>query len=430
MIPADSQGTTQAVILAAGEGQRMLPLSKAHLKGMLSVANKPIIEYIIIEAQKAGIHDFILVTNPKDNAIPHYFGDGTKFGIRISYRHQEKVDGTGAALRTVQDIVRQNFLLFNSDMLISAADILQLLHAESITVGVKEKNNTGGFGIIEAQDSRIRRVVEKPAVASSLLVNTGAYLLNKHIFAAIENTPLSPRGEIELTQALQILIDQGTAVYCTHLESWYDISYPWDLLSANAHLLSQLDSDNQGVIEKNVHIDGVCRIGSGSIVRSGSYIAGPVIIGDNCDIGPNCYIRSASSIGNNCRVGNGVEIKNSIIMQGSKIPHMNYVGDSIIGENCNLGAGTNIANIRFDKKDIAVNGFDTNLKKFGAILGDEVQTGINVSINAGTIIGNRVRVWPGVVAHGNIPDDTQMKKTNTISATILEKAIDITVCVD
>jgi len=411
MTPTDNQDTMQAVILAAGNGQRMLPLCQVRPKGMLSVANKPIIEHIIIEAQRAGIHDFVLVTNPKENTIPHYFGDGTKFGIRISYRHQVKVDGTGAALRTVQDAVRQNFLLFNSDMLISAADVLQLLHAKPITVGIKEKNNTVGFGVIEAQDDRICRIVEKPAVAPSLLVNTGAYLLNKHIFAAIEDTPLSPRGEIELTQALQILIEQGTAVYSTRLDTWHDISYPWDLLSANAHLLSQLDSDNQGIIEENVHIDGVCRIGSGSIVRSGSYIAGPVIIGENCDIGPNCFIRSASSIGNNCRVGNGVEIKNSIIMQGSKIPHMNYVGDSIIGENCNLGAGTKIANIRFDKKDIAVNGFDTNLKKFGAILGNEVQTGINVSINAGTVIGNRVRVWPSVVAHGNIPDDTHLQES-------------------
>jgi len=400
----------QAVILAAGEGQRMLPLSKSRPKGMLPVANKPVIEHIIAEAKKAGINEFILVTGYKSDVLTHYFGDGTRFGIKIAYCHQENIQGTGAALRAVQDAVRQNFLVFNSDMLISAADILQLSQAETITIGVKEKDNPAGFGIVEEQNGKVSCIVEKPDSALSGLVNIGAYILNQHIFTAIDKTLLSSRGELELTQALQLLIDQGIPICCTALNSWQDISYPWDLLSANTNLLSHLVSGSQGIIEENVHIDGPCLIGAGSIIRSGSYITGPVIIGENCDIGPNCFIRPATSIGDNCRIGGSVEIKNSIIMRGSKIPHMNYVGDSIIGENCNLGAGTKIANIRFDKKPITISDTNTGLLKFGAVLGDDVQTGINVSINSGTLIGNQVNVWPYVVAHGHIPDNVQLRK--------------------
>ena len=147
---------------------------------------------------------------------------------------------------------------------------------------------------------------------------------------------------------------------------------------------------------------GLVSIGENTVVRSGSYIVGPTIIGRNCDIGPNCYIRASTSIGDDCHIGTAVEVKNSIIMKGTKIPHHNYVGDSVIGEECNLGAGTKIANLKIDKGNIVVTGIDTKRRKLGAIIGDRVQTGINTSINVGCIIGNDVRIGPGALAHGVI----------------------------
>ena len=143
---------------------------------------------------------------------------------------------------------------------------------------------------------------------------------------------------------------------------------------------------------------------------SGSYIEGPVIIGENCKIGPNCYIRPYTSIGNNCHIGNACDIKNSIIMDNSKVPHQNYVGDSIIGQNCNLGAGTKIANLRLDKKNIEIilNGkkFNTKRRKLGAIMGDNVQTGINSMTNVGSMVGNNVFIGPGTLAQGEIKPDS------------------------
>jgi bifunctional UDP-N-acetylglucosamine pyrophosphorylase/glucosamine-1-phosphate N-acetyltransferase len=125
-----------------------------------------------------------------------------------------------------------------------------------------------------------------------------------------------------------------------------------------------------------------------------------VVIGRGCDIGPNSYIRPATAIGDGCRIGAFVEVKNSIIMEGTKIPHHNYVGDSVIGQGGNLGAGTKIANVRLDRKVISVAGIDTGRRKLGAILGDGVETGINASINTGSLIGNGVFIGPGTVAHG------------------------------
>ena len=186
------------------------------------------------------------------------------------------------------------------------------------------------------------------------------------------------------------------------LDSWLDLSYPWDLLKANEEIMSQIKPQNKGEIEANVTIKDPVVIGNNTVIKAGSYILGPVIIGDDCDIGPNCYIRPSTTIGDRCHIGASVEVKNSIIMRGSKIPHHNYIGDSIIGEDCNFGSGTKIANLKLDKNEIKAMGLNTGRRKLGAIIGDGVQTGINASINVGCVIGNGSFIGPGSVASGLI----------------------------
>ena len=123
------------------------------------------------------------------------------------------------------------------------------------------------------------------------------------------------------------------------------------MLRANETMMKTLESQNLGEVEENVVLKGAVVIGKNTVVKSGAYIEGPVIIGEDCRIGPNCYIRPSTTIGNDCHIGASVEIKNSIIMNGSDVPHLNYVGDSVIGEGCNFGAGTKIANLRLDEAE-------------------------------------------------------------------------------
>ena len=145
-----------------------------------------------------------------------------------------------------------------------------------------------------------------------------------------------------------------------------DVGNPWDMLDANLTLLSATPSDIRGTVEEGVCIQGTVIVGEGSVVKSGTYIEGPCIIGKNCRIGPHAYIRGATSINDDCHIGHCSELKNSIIMNGTKIPHFNYIGDSIIGSECNFGAGTKIANLRHDHANVRVCGKDTQRKKFGA----------------------------------------------------------------
>jgi len=392
----------QAVILAAGEGVRMRPLTHSRPKAMLPVAGKPVLEHLLVEAAGAGIRDFVFIVGYKDEQILNYFGGGEKWGVRIFYRLQQKAMGTADALRMARGLVRDKFLVMNADAITSIEDITRLIKCSEITIAVKEVNDVTGLGLVEVTRDRVLHIYEKPDFALAKLANTGIYLLTEQVFSTIAQTPESPRGEYELTQSLEMLIRQGVKVFYQPLDCWLNVSYPWDLLSANESLLAALAASNEGTVEENVVIRGTCAIGQGTRVRSGSYIIGPVVIGRNCDIGPGCYIRPSTAIGDDCRIGAAVEVKNSIIMRGSQLAHQNYVGDSIIGERCNLGAGTKIANLRLDKKEVIVNGVNTRRQKLGAILGDGVETGINASIDVGTIIGGDTVVGPGALAGGFI----------------------------
>ncbi|MEM2908321.1 MAG: DapH/DapD/GlmU-related protein, partial [Candidatus Hadarchaeales archaeon] len=242
------------------------------------------------------------------------------------------------------------------------------------------------------------------------LANAGIYIFTPEIFDAVKKTKKSKRGEYELTTSIQILIDKGKKILVSPINLWADIGRPWDLLIANEYFLKGQKGEIRGKVEHGAYIEENVYVGEGSRIRSGSYIEGPTYIGNGCDIGPNCYIRPCTSIGDNVRVGNGVEIKNSIIMDGTHIAHLSYVGDSVIGSNCNLGAGTTIANLRLDEEEVKmkISGkvVSTGRRKLGTILADNVKTGVNCMINPGVKIGPNAAIGPGAVVYEDVPPNT------------------------
>ncbi|OGO22737.1 MAG: glucose-1-phosphate thymidylyltransferase [Chloroflexi bacterium RBG_16_50_9] len=392
----------KAVILAAGEGSRMRPLTYTRPKVMLPIGNKPILEHLLIEAREAGIREFIFIVGYCDEQVRDYFGGGERWGVDIAYCNQRKQLGTADAVRIVENMLDDSFLVMNGDVIIKREDIGGLVNVGGNTLSVIEVKNSRGLGMVELGDNKVLRIHEKTEKPPTSLANAGLYLFTPDIFDAIHRTEKSPRGEYEITDSLHLLMQAGHDIGYKELKYWLDLSYPWDLLSANEALLAGINSQKLGRVEENAVIKGAVSIGKGTEVRSGSYIMGPVVIGEGCEIGPNCFIRPGTSIGDNCHVGAAVEVKSSIIMKGSKLPHHNYVGDSVIGAQCNLGAGTKIANLRLDKNNIRAAGIDTGRRKLGTIMGDNVETGINASINVGCMIGNNTFIGPGVVASGVI----------------------------
>jgi bifunctional UDP-N-acetylglucosamine pyrophosphorylase/glucosamine-1-phosphate N-acetyltransferase len=398
----------KAVFLAAGEGGRMHPLTYTRPKVMLPIANKPIIEHLLIEARKAGILEFIFIVGYHDEQVRDYFGNGEKWEVTIDYCTQKKQLGTADALKTLENLIHSNFLVMNGDMIVGQKDISNLTRKSVTTLSVIKVEDNNNLGVVELNEDRVIHIYEKMKKPLSKMANAGLYLFTPDIFDAIAQISKSLRGEYEITDSLQLLINKGLPISYQEIDYWLDLSYPWDLLSANESILVETKAQNLGEVQKNVVTNDMVFIGRNTIVRSGSYIEGPVIIGQDCDIGPNCYIRPYTSIGDNCHIGNAVEVKNCIIMKGSKIPHHNYIGDSIIGEECNFGAGTKIANLRLDKETIMIAGIDTRRHKLGAIIGDKVEMGINASINVGSMIGNNTYIGPGAIASGIISPNSRI----------------------
>ena len=398
----------QCVVLAAGEGKRMRPLTARRPKVMLPVANRPMMEHLVLAARDAGITEFIFVVGYGEREVRSHFGDGTPFGIKINYAPQRQQSGTADALRSAQDLITGPFLAMNGDMILSSSDIKKITGARAPCMGTSTTDHPGDFGVVLVENDRVVALEEKSKNPRSNIINAGAYVFSKDIFDLLAEVRPSSRGELELTDALATLIDRKS-LGAVSLSSWMDIGYPWDLLDANAALAGQISSKVAGIVEEDVHISGPVIIGKGTVVKSGTYIEGPCIIGDNCRIGPHAYVRGVTSIGDDCHIGHCTEIKNSVIMAKTKIPHFNYVGDCVVGSGCNFGAGTKIANLRHDHATVKAGGKDTRHKKFGAVIGDNVSFGINCSVNVGSTIGSNAHFAPNSYIEGSFGENSVIR---------------------
>jgi UDP-N-acetylglucosamine diphosphorylase/glucosamine-1-phosphate N-acetyltransferase len=393
----------KCVILAAGEGNRMHPLTYTRPKVMLPIAGKPILEWNLLNARAAGLKEFIFVVSYKSEMVREYFGDGKQWKVKISYVNQGKAMGTAHAIGTVEPFVN-DFIVLCGDTIFGSNDIKKITQ-KGTKIGLIKMDNATEYGIVELKGKHVIKISEKMEQPSSNVINAGIYHFDKQIFDFIRKMEKSPRGEFEITDSINMLI-KTEPMEGVFFREWRDVVYPWHLLDANEEIVKKMQRKILGIIEKNVIMKGIVVVGKDTIICSGSYIEGPVVIGSNSKIGPNCYLRPYTTIGNYCHVGNACEVKNSIIMDHSNVPHLNYVGDSIIGQYCNLGAGTTVANLKLDKNNIAVvlNGkkIDSKRRKLGMIMGDNVQTGINSIINVGTMIGNDVFIGPGGFAKNEI----------------------------
>ncbi|MGQ9586990.1 MAG: bifunctional sugar-1-phosphate nucleotidylyltransferase/acetyltransferase [Thermoplasmata archaeon] len=397
-------------ILAAGEGLRMRPLTSNIPKPLLPVAGKPFLEHNIEALKEAGIKDLILLVGWRAQRVREHFEDGKDFGVKIDYVEQKERLGTAHAIGMAKDMIDSDFFCLYGDVVLTKESVKGIVeHHKKVkgnVMALTTVEDPRRYGCITVSDGVVKEIIEKPEVPESNMINAGAYVLGPEIFEAIAETKKSPRGEYEITDSLKILMKKAH-VYAHLLKGeWIDVARPWDLLEANRILMDGLDNEIEGEVSERATVVGNIQVGKGTKVLPGSYIVGPTIIGEDCEIGPNAYIRPSTYIGNHCKAGSAVEVKNSIIMSYTKVPHLSYVGDSIIGERCNLGAGTKVANLRLDEREVQVivDGKKTGSgrRKLGVIMGDDVKTGINATIDVGTIIGEGTMIGMGAVVRGTI----------------------------
>ncbi len=388
----------QAVILAAGEGQRLRPFTMTRPKVMLSIAGKPILHYVIEALAQNGIRDIIIVVGYRKEQIFDHFGNGERFGVNIVYINQERQLGTAHALKQVREAVSDQFIVLNGDNVIDAGTIANFVLAEPPAVLLKQVTDVGRYGVVAIEGNIVKSIVEKPSDDRNERINTGTYLFTNEIFDLI-------RDELDIPAVVNHMLSQGRTVYATETQgTWLDVVYPWDIVKLNGLILGRIPAKLGGTIETGAIIKGQVSIGKDTVIKSNCYIVGPVVIGDNCDIGPNVCILPSTSIGDNVSISPFTFIEDSVISDDVLIGPSSIIENTVIDKGCVIHGHFNAYNAEAEVK-IDSEYHNVNM---GAMIGIGCNVGSNSVVEPGTILGNYCQVNAMKVIRGKIPDRTRV----------------------
>ncbi len=322
----------KGIILHGGHGTRLRPLTHTGPKQLLPIANKPMSQFCLEAIFETGITEIaIIIGGVGSNKVREYYGDGNKFGVKITYIEQDEPRGIAHAIRLCKDFINnEKFLVFLGDNIIqkSIAGFVEKFKNSDYdaTVLLCEVDNPSRFGIADIENEKILKITEKPKNPTSNLAVTGIYLLTPLIFEIIDNLKPSWRNELEITDALDNLLRQNNNISFERItDYWKDTGTPEDIIHANGEIIKKMLENLE-----NDHI-----IGKDTVIESNVKINGPVVIGDNC------HISSGSSIGPNVSVGNNTtvaisNIENSIVMENCKINSSAEIKNSIIANNSDI----------------------------------------------------------------------------------------------
>ncbi|ELZ07840.1 bifunctional sugar-1-phosphate nucleotidylyltransferase/acetyltransferase [Natrialba aegyptia] len=387
----------KAVVLAAGEGTRIRPLSGSVPKPMLPVADRPLVAHTVDAAIDAGADEIVLVVGYESETVREFFS-ATYRGVSVSYAVQTDQNGTADAVNAASEHLDGPFAVLNGDNLYDPAAIAALFDSCPAVCAIEVKDPRN-YGVLSTDDGTVVDIVEKPADPPTNLANAGAYAFPERARDWLD-VPASERGEHEITDVLARVIDEFAVTPVT-TDRWMDVGRPWELLEANEWKLGELDRRIEGEVSDAAQLEGAVVVEEGATVKPGVVVEGPALIRSGATVGPNAYVRGATLLGEDVSVGNAVEIKNSVLSRGTSVSHLSYVGDSVLGRNINFGAGTTVANLRHDDEAVkfTVKGerISTDRRKFGVVAGDGVKTGINTSLTPGLKLDTAATTRPGEV---------------------------------
>ncbi|MGQ9464645.1 MAG: glucose-1-phosphate thymidylyltransferase [bacterium] len=330
----------KGLILAGGFGTRLRPLTYTSAKQLIPIANKPIIFYGIESLVNCGIKEIGIVVGDTAEEVKNTVGNGDNWNIKIEYIYQPAPLGLAHAIKISSDFIKEEpFIMYLGDNILKEGlnDFVkkfQELNPDALIL-LTEVSNPQEFGVaVVDEKGTVKKLIEKPKEPPSNLALVGVYLFNKDIFTAIEHIKPSWRNELEITDAIQWLLDNGLKVISERVKGWWkDTGKPEDIIEANLLILEGIESSNQGILIDTT-VNGRTQIGPGARIEK-SVIRGPVVIGNNVHI-KNSFVGPFTSIGDNATIHNA-EVECSVIMAGAQIKNLNKrIDRSIIGKNVTI----------------------------------------------------------------------------------------------
>jgi NDP-sugar pyrophosphorylase family protein len=304
----------QAVILAAGKGSRLHPITTTISKAMLPILGKPIVERVMEKIAACGLRDFIIVINSEDNQIREYFQNESTLDLDLRFVYQPERLGMADALKQVVPLLKDDFVLSACDNLVSRDDVQHLISEWKRFRGIQAlltlisvpEADIEKTGIVTMEGDRVTSIIEKPPrdQAPTNFASMPLYCFSQRILDFLPQVQLSPRGEYELQDAIQMLIEEGDDVRGLFFESRFALTTATDLLKMNQHFLECGEEDWQNVPQV---------VGPGTQLREPLYIEGGTVIGSGCTIGPNVYV------GKNVQIGNSVKLSNVVVLRDAVI---------------------------------------------------------------------------------------------------------------
>jgi len=330
----------KGLILSGGKGTRLRPLTFTQAKQLVPVANKPVLFYGIEALKEAGIEEIGIIVGDTKEEIQEAVGDGKRWGIRITYIEQDAPLGLAHAVKIAEDFLgKEPFIMYLGDNILKSG--IKTLVEEfkenkpNSLILLTEVPNPQMFGVAELKDGKVVKLVEKPKEPVSNLALVGVYMFDNHIFEAVNAIKPSWRNELEITDAIQYLVENGYEVH-PHLVTgwWKDTGKIEDILEANRLILETIKGKNQGDVDKSSKINGQVVIEEGVVIKH-SIIRGPAIVGEGSEV-IDAYIGPFTSIQKNCKIIH-TEIEHSIVLEGSEIRDVGgRIDESLIGRGVKI----------------------------------------------------------------------------------------------
>ncbi len=385
----------KAVILAAGKGSHLKPFTNTRPIPMMRLAGQYLFDRNLELLRNSGINDIFVVVGHQKESLIERIGELANNEINVQYFEQKSAKGIGDAILQVKNkiVPGEYFLLIYGDTLTASnifSKVQQSFHffkSPVASICLPPSNAMFGNVFLNAQ-MKITKVIEKPK-GNDLgnYVLSGVYILPSTFFDLLEKNNKS------MEAALKAMVKDDGLRASMWEEDWMDIVFPWEILTANKIIMDSWEKSSiakTATLEANVTIQGIVRIEDDVMIKAGAVLEGPCCIGKGCYIGNNSLIRSYTAVGDNCSVGYGVELKNCVVLDNTRIGRLSFIGDSVLGENADIGAGTMTVNRNVDWKPVTVkNGkssYPTGRTKLGAFIGDNVVIGAGNSIQPGTIV--------------------------------------------